>query len=97
MRFPRAWLLLPFLVWLLPRAAAAAPIALEGSADHHAVIPHLEALVDPGGALGIEEVAARDFRPLDDLEEGLGRWPGERQPIVWMRFSVQVPPDAHDW
>jgi hypothetical protein len=80
------------LLCLLPLTAAAAPVTLDGSADHHELLPHVDGLVDPGGDLGIEEVTAGDFRPMDELDAGGGRWPGQRQPMVWLRFSIHVPP-----
>ncbi len=105
-RLPRACLLLPPLVAplvallvalvlaLVPAPATAAPVVLDGRAPHRALLPHMGALPDPEGALGIHEVAARDLPPLRALDEGLGRWPGQRPRIVWLGFSIVVPPEA---
>lgn len=95
----RAWLSLPLAVWLLPHPAAASPITLDGSSDQVSLMEHLDVLPDPGGDLGIEQVAARDFHSLNDLANDLGRWPGEPPEVVWMRFVVRVSPGAarEDW
>ncbi|MCC6995875.1 MAG: hypothetical protein IT370_14790 [Deltaproteobacteria bacterium] len=107
------WLALAVLAWL-PRAAAAAaaagpapagpgpaaaPISLAGSAQQHWLMGHLDALLDPDGALDVHQVAARPRAPLERLDTGLGRWPGQRQPMVWLGFSILVPPGGtpDDW
>ena len=96
-----AWLSLALLAWL-PRtaaaatattsASAAAPIRLQGGAQQHSLMGHLDALLDPAGALDVQQVAARERAPLERLDTGLGRWPGQRQPTVWLGFSILVPP-----
>jgi len=91
------WLLVPLLVGLLPHADAA-PIVLDRSSDQHALSCCMDALLDPGGQLTIDEVAARELRPLHELDLGIGRWPGQRQPILWLRFEIQVlMPSADEW
>ncbi len=94
-----AWLSLPLLVWLAPRAAAASAVTLDRSADPISLVERLDALLDPGGKLTVGEVAARELRPIEELDFGVGRWPGQPQPIVWLRFAIDVPAGAasDDW
>lgn len=92
----RAWFCLPLLVWLLPRAATASPsaITIDGSSDHVDVLARLDALHDAGGTLTIDDVAARALSPVDEVALGLGRWPGQPQPIFWLGFTVTMSPAA---
>jgi signal transduction histidine kinase len=89
-----AWLLVALVVWLWPHAAAAAPVVVDGRAEQRSLLDHLDALVDPDGTLDVTTVAARDLRPIQALEESIGRWPGQRQPIVWIRAILDVRPEA---
>jgi signal transduction histidine kinase len=89
-RLARSWFLVAVLAWVGPRAAAAA-VTLDGGADQHDLIPHLDGLDDPAGTLTIDEVAVRELRPLGELDAGLGRWPGDPPYRVWLHFTVEVP------
>jgi hypothetical protein len=82
------WLLLP------TGTAAATPITLDDTSDHHWLLPEMELLVDASGALTVQEVAAAELGPIS----GIG---GNEGDIVWLRATVHVPADAaasgEDW
>ena len=78
-------------LWLAPAAASALPpLPLDDDAETHDLVPHLEGLLDPAGALSLSDLDDRTLRPIAELESGPGTWPGERPPVVWLRFAVRV-------
>ena len=81
---PSAGLALVAVLALCPSPAAAGPITLDDRADSHSVALELDALVDPTGDLGIEDVAAAELHSITDVDFGAGD-------TMWMRLTVVVP------
>ncbi len=94
-RHPHRWIafavagLALVVLGLLPPPAVAAPIVLDGRTDSHSLGLELDALVDPSGELTIDEVAAADLVPIDQVDFGAGD-------TMWARFTIRVPEARSD-